>query len=36
MAFVLDVTKRVGTEGVNSTTVTFDEWFTVTLTEGGV
>jgi hypothetical protein len=28
MAFVLDVTKTAGTEGVNATTLTFVEWFT--------
>jgi hypothetical protein len=28
MAFVLDVTKTAGTEGVNATTLTFAEWFT--------
>jgi hypothetical protein len=27
MAFVLDVTKTAGTEGVNATTLTFSEWF---------
>jgi hypothetical protein len=27
MAFVLDVTKTAGTEGVNATTLTFAEWF---------
>jgi hypothetical protein len=27
MAFVLDVTKTAGTEGVNATTLTFDDWF---------
>jgi hypothetical protein len=28
LAFVLDVTKTAGTEGVNATTLTFAEWFT--------
>jgi hypothetical protein len=28
MAFVLDVTKTAGTEGVSATTLTFAEWFT--------
>jgi len=28
MAFVLDVTKRAGTEGTNAADVTFEEWFT--------
>jgi hypothetical protein len=27
MAFVLDVTKTAGTEGVSATTLTFDDWF---------
>jgi hypothetical protein len=28
MAFVLNVTKTAGTEGVNANTLTFVEWFT--------
>jgi hypothetical protein len=28
MAFVLDTTKRAGTEGVNAADLTFEEWFT--------
>jgi hypothetical protein len=28
MAFILDVTKTAGTEGVNATTLTFVDWFT--------
>jgi hypothetical protein len=28
MAFVLDVTKTAGTEGVSATTLTFEDWFT--------
>jgi hypothetical protein len=28
MAFALDITKQIGTEGVNSTSIIFEEWFT--------